>query len=62
MQIIINRIAFIVMVLAVFFAALSALISLGDEYDRKFTIGYVFGIISVLIVIVLSEMAKRGMI
>ena len=62
MQIIINRIAFIVMVLAIFFAALYALISLGYEYDRKFTVGYACGIMSVLFVIVLTEMVKRGMI
>lgn len=62
MQVIINRIAFIAMIIAVLCAALFALISLGDEYDRKFTVGYACSIASVLFVVVLTEMAKRGMI
>lgn len=63
MQVIINRVVFIVMIIAVICAALSALISLMDfDGDHKYGIGYICGIISVLFVIVLSEMAKRGMI
>jgi len=63
MQVIINRIAFIVMVLAIFFAALYALISLLDfDNKSKYDVGYLCGIISVFFVIVLKEMVKRGMI
>lgn len=62
MQIIINRIVFIVIILAVCFAALFAFISLEYEEDRKFSVGYVCGIVSVLLVVVLFEMTKRGMI
>ena len=63
MQVIINRIVLIVMILSIFFAALSALISLMDfDGDHKYGIGYICGIISVSFVIVISEMAKRGMI
>lgn len=63
MQVIINRIVFIVMVLAVFFMALYALISLMDfDNHDKFDVGYLCGVISIFFVIVLKEMVKRGMI
>ena len=63
MQVIINRIVFIVMILAIFFAALSALISLLDfDNDSKYDVGYLCGIVSVFFVIVLKEMVKRGMV
>ena len=62
MQVIINRIAFIAIVLAVVFAAIFAFVSLEDRDSRKFTIGYTCGIVSVLFVVVLAEMVKRGMI
>ena len=48
MQVIINRIVFIVMILAIFFAALSALISLLDfDNDSKYDVGYLCGVVSV---------------
>ena len=50
MQVIINRIVFIVMVLAIFFAALSALISLLDfDNDSKYDVGYLCGVVSVFL-------------